>query len=856
MKKMQSNMHPNSLLRPKFRSGISMVIIIVLMIVPQLRAQDSTAIRKLKSFAQQYVNFAKTYPQEKVYLHFDNTSYYLGETIWFKAYVARADRNSLSPMSKILYVELLNQEGYVLQTKKYKITDGQCNGEFAINPSQYGGYYEVRAYTRYMLNFGNDNYFTRIFPVYDQPQKAGVFSKTISSRPVSQVIPSTRATEPHRPSLELSFFPEGGGLVQNIESRIAFKATNKNGENAVVTGAVYNDKKEKVADIDSEFEGMGVFLLKPTTEKYSAEVDYNGKSYSFALPAIAPKGHTLYIDNTDADKVTVAIEKNAETPSIPLALSVTCRGIMYVFEQINLEKENATTFSIAKKLLPTGVNQFTLFNSNGDIVAERLAFVNRNNRMNITVNQNKKQYEPYEKANLQFTLSDPYGKPVETRFSVAIRDGETSQQNPFANNILSDLLLSSEIKGYINNPGFYFQSNDNAHQQALDLLMLTQGWSNYSWQLMSGKKPFTLKHHMDKQLYIEGHVASIMMKRKMKNVDVSLLLMTDSTSQQGKCPTDSVGEFNFGLLDYTGSARLILQTKVDNKLKGTRIMLDRNFMPDPRAYFNSELLAVQQFVSPSDSSRAALLDSIQMGQKLSMSERDHLLKEVVVKEKSLPAKISLRYDVDKEMDKMEDTGDWQPTDIYSFLEKTNKYVSTTIDEQGNTTAKYKGRNLKIVVRTSKNSVSDAEESIGTDPATSSNHFVTTMPLIDEIESVSIVEDASSILRLSGRLDMDPTRTAICIIVRKSNYKPIVNGMRTTSFDGYAYVRQFYTPQYDRYRAPGEKDIRRTLYWNPNVQTNSQGQATISFPNNNKRTTKFNISAETVTQNGIIGAYNK
>jgi hypothetical protein len=131
-----------------------------------------------------------------------------------------------------------------------------------------------------------------------------------------------------------------------------------------------------------------------------------------------------------------------------------------------------------------------------------------------------------------------------------------------------------------------------------------------------------------------------------------------------------------------------------------------------------------------------------------------------------------------------------------------------------------------------------------------------MPLIDEIESVSIVEDASSILRLSGRLDMDPTRTAICIIVRKSNYKPIVNGMRTTSFDGYAYVRQFYTPQYDRYRAPGEKDIRRTLYWNPNVQTNSQGQATISFPNNNKRTTKFNISAETVTQNGIIGAYNK
>lgn len=108
------------------------------------------------------------FPQEKVYLHFDNTSYYLGETMWFKAYVVGTADHTLRPQSKVLYVELVAPEGYIVETKKYKLDDkGCCSGEFDLKESILSGYYTVRAYTRYMLNWGDEAIFARTFPVYD-----------------------------------------------------------------------------------------------------------------------------------------------------------------------------------------------------------------------------------------------------------------------------------------------------------------------------------------------------------------------------------------------------------------------------------------------------------------------------------------------------------------------------------------------------------------------------------------------------------------------------------------------------------------------------------------------------------------
>ena len=835
------------------------LILCLILTLQTLQAQDSTAIRKLKSFPQHFVNFSKNYPQEKVYLHFDNSAYYLGETIWFKAYAVRADRNSLSTFSKILYVELLNKEGYVIDTKKIKLDNGQCHGEFRLNSTGYGGFYEVRAYTRYMLNFGAANYFSRIFPVYDIPKTLGLYSPIITSRPNSQGIPKLRKDEPTKDQLNLNFFPEGGSLIQDVTSKVAFKATDKNGENSVITGSVYNDKNEIVTDINTEFQGMGAFIFTPGSQKYYAKVSCNGHNYKYDLPTTLPKGYAMTIESSDSDKMSVIIQKNAETISEPLGLMVTCRGVLYVSQQVDMKTENVVAYKVSKKLLPTGVSQFTLYNTTGDIVSERLAFVNHQSQMTINATKNKPDYKPFEKVSLDFLLKNSHEQPLETTFSVAIRDESNSPYNPYGNSILTDLLLSSELKGYIENPGVYFQKNDNAHRQALDLLLLTQGWTRYSWKQMVGKTPFKIQQPVEKELFIDGNIASILLKRKMKNVDVSMILLSDSTSQQGKCKTDSVGNFNFGLQDFKGIGKLLLQSKVKDKRKDTRIMLNRQFMPIPQPYSLAELNSNPHYKFFNDTTNAVAdssdIYSPKNQKNLSMTEREHLLKEVTVKEKQLPMKVSVKYDVAKEMDKMEDTGEWQPADIYGFLQKTNDYVSTTVQPNGSTKATYKGKQIRFVRRDSKTFATEVGDDSFGSGSDNDMGFKGRLPLVDEIESISIVEDYGTILKILNGNVPDPTKIAIAVITLKKNFQRIPNGVRSTTFDGYSYTKEFFSPQYNRYRVPAENDFRRTIYWNPDVKTDKDGHARVTFYNNG--TSKgMNISAETVTENGVVGALNK
>jgi len=851
----------------RFSRVFKLLLLFLIITAPIIYAQDSTAIRKIKSFSQHFVSFSKSYPQEKVYLHFDNSSYYLGESIWFKAYAVQADRNALSNISKVLYVELLNAEGYVVETKKLKLENGACHGDFKLNTTGYAGFYEVRAYTLYMHNFGKKNYFSRVFPVYDVPEITGKYVPVITQRPNSQAIPKIRPDYSQAGGLVVSFFPEGGSLVAGVSSKVAFKATAKNGGNVIVSGSVFSDKGEKVADINTEYEGMGTFEFTPGSGKYFAKIYSNDKEYKFELPVALPRGYTMSIDNSAEEKIDILIQKNATTASEPLGLSVSCRGVLYAFEPVNTGDDNAIVFKYPKKLLPSGVVQITLYNTLGEVVSQRLAFINHQSQMKMDVSQSKAVYEPYDKVDMAFQLNDVRNNPIETTFSVSVRDGATSSDHPYSNTILTDLLLSSEVNGYIENPGQYFQSNDNSHRQALDLLLLTQGWSRYSWKQMAGVTPFVIKHTIEKGLVMEGNVASIVLKKKIKNVDVSMVLITDSTAQQGKCITDSAGNFNFALLDYKGEGKLILQSKVNDKRKDMRVMLNRQFSPDPKTYLFPELNAIQYLKTAKTPATMVGMnkDSTEQGvsnSKLSMEKKDHLLKEVMVSEKRLSMKVSIKYDVAKEVDKMEDTSEWEPTDIYGFLLKTNSYVTATVKPNGNTSLLYKGKTIRFIRRDSKafstevgDDGYDASTDIAGEGGDGNANQKGRLPLIDEIESISIVEDHSTIMKvLNGRVD-DTSKMVLAVISMKKNYHPDPNGIRNTTFSGYSYVKEFFSPQYNRYRLPKENDYRRTLYWNPDVKTDTAGKATISFFNNGS-CKAMTVSAETVTANGVIGAYNR
>src|ERR1035437_9397645 len=393
----------------------------------------------------------------------------------------------------------------------------------------------------------------------------GTYKQVITERSPSQRLPQHRKEFDQKETLNISFFPEGGNLITGLKSKVAYKATGKNGENATVTGSVFDDQGKKITDFSTDYLNMGVFEFEPGTGKYTVKAQYQNKEYSFDLPKALSTGYVLNVNDLDADKIDILIQKSPLLKSDPLGLSISCRGKLYGFEQVTVEEENGLLLSFNKKMLPTGVTQITLYNTSGEVLGERLVFVNHNSQMKIEMTNDKDAFKPFENENIHFQLSDFRGNPIETQFSVAVHDNATTTSNPHSDNLLTNLLLSSEVKGFIENPGYYFVSDEPSRRQALDLLMLTQGWSRYSWKQMAGVTPFEVKQPIEKELVIEGSVTSLILKQKKENIDVSMILMTDSSSQKGICKTDKEGKFNFAVQDFFGQANLILQTKENDK---------------------------------------------------------------------------------------------------------------------------------------------------------------------------------------------------------------------------------------------------------------------------------------------------
>ncbi len=843
----------------------------------KVSAQVNEPADNLKNYAQQYMAFSTTYPREKVYVHFDNTSYFLGETIWFKAYVVRADRNSLSELSKVLYVELINQEGYVVAEKKLKIEQGQCHDSFFLPTAGYAGFYEIRAYTRYMLNFGDENYFTRVLPVYDGPKNEGDYTPKVSTRPQSQRIPVKRPVYRQNERISVMFCPEGGNLVRGVKSKIAFKATGEKGENVIISGNIVDEKNKAVAEIYTEYQGMGSFEFTPTGGKYTAKISYNNRDYSFQLPEVQSEGYVIQADNSDSTKLHILIRKSLNQKSEPLGLSVSCRGIMYAFETVELKSEDEINLSLPKNMLPSGVSQITLFSPRGKVFCERLVFTNHQSEMRIRMTENKKPLRPFDQVSMNFQLNDRKNKPVQTTFSLAVRDAGTSSAVPYADNALTNLLLSSELRGYIENPGYYFETNDAGRKQALELLLLTQGWSRYAWKEMAGVSPFHPVHPLEKELAVEGSVVSLFRKSILKDAEIMMVLMTDSSSQRAKALTDAEGKFSFLLHDFYGNANLILQSKLNEKRKETRIMLDRVFSPLLKPFLHTELnephhMMVFNGNESTENAAEPEYDTDSISKDPGMSEKMHMLKDLIVTARQRPIKISVKYEVAKEIDKIEDTGDWRPADIYSFLDKMNKYFSYSNDSDGSS-ARYKGKKVYFMRDDSPDLVAFNIESLTTGESTdqvstqnensipanrTNSTFNVQMPTFDEIESINIIEDFSSILRLfSGSPDYDPTKVVIVVMHLKKKYQEEPLGIRNTTFSGFSYPKTFFSPQYNNRDLPAmtEGDYRRTLYWNPNVTSDSNGNADVVFYNNGT-CKNLSISLETVTQNGIIGTFNR
>ena len=550
------------------------------------------------------------FSEERVFLHFDNSGYYLGETMWFKAYVTCGVDNRATTISKVLYVELVAPEGYIIETKKYKINDGVCNGEFILNPELLSGYYEVRAYTRYMLNRGDDAIFSRAFPVYDKVNGDNYDFRNMLDRKRAYY-KNGEWIDNKYPEVGLEFYPEGGHLVHGIESTVAYELRGGEGEASDDSVFVYAGK-ELVAATAPRHEGMGSFKITPDKDtKYKVVVHNGKKKYNFKLPEIEESGVVISVNNNN-DTVNFTMCHNL-VDTLPLTLLVLHRGEPAFYSTFLSDEATEKHYSVPAKNLRMGVNRVVAIVGDSVPLAERLFFVTHDSLLAgdpvhhpLTVTINGKAPEdiipqPHEKLTVALARSD--GQPLSAAgsYSVSVYDDATRVATSYNGDIYSHLLLSSEIKGYIPDVERYFDANNNNRVAELDLLMLTRGWTSYDWRLLPLLDENTLRHPIEKGILLKGRFVRKNKNKKigqlglytlsnMADADVLFeITYKDSLKTSYEFNTDKNGQFKVIAKDFYGNRIASLNPKlrgdqVDHKDSIYAFSLDRYYSPTFRMF--------------------------------------------------------------------------------------------------------------------------------------------------------------------------------------------------------------------------------------------------------------------------------
>ncbi len=496
--------------------------------------------------------FGKNLPQEKIYLHMDNTNYFIGDTIWFAAYTRQTNDNTPSKISGVLYVELYNQDGYMVERKLIEMTNGRGYGNFIIDKENYAGYYELRAYTRWQLNWGlyehfhskesekwfltrdlMNNYlrdyhklYSRVFPVYDAPKEEGDYTHTMTLRPMRQVF----THDPDKHEMVLTLFPEGGNLVEGLPCRVAYEAAWDNGQ--ALEG--------KLGETMCELRGRGTFEVIPEkgTEREVVFTAKDGTKVKAKLPKAEKTGVALKVTQ-DYDSVYLKINTTADLADEAKGLTIMHEGVLEKFEPI---AGDTLTMTIALTDLCEGVNQATVFDAHGHVWADRLFFVRNDEtgKPNVSISGMKDSYEPYEKVSLH--IKAPQGKGI---MSFSVRDA--SHRDVLYDNasMLTEMLLSSEIKGFVENPEWFFEANDNAHNRALDLLMMTQGWRRFDWHEMAVRGAWELNQVAERTPVIEGQVYDIAEGEFERDLDAEY----EIAKMKAEARQDDI-DINMGVFDF------------------------------------------------------------------------------------------------------------------------------------------------------------------------------------------------------------------------------------------------------------------------------------------------------------------
>ena len=637
---------------------------------------------------------------------------------------------------------------------------------------------------------------------------------------------------------DVQFFPESGPLVSGVRTRVAFKATGTDGLGVPVKGVIIDNDGKEVETFEATHLGMGQFRLMPEKGKlYQAKVTYpDGSEKSVKLPPVLESGYVLSVyNNTETDTVLVRIIANPsvlEKGSQTVSLIAQSGGSVSYASSMPIGKAQ-TSLSIPAKDLPSGITQFTLFSSTGDPMNERIIFIQNNDQMDVKLSTAKKVYAAKEKVEIDVSAANANGAPISGNFSVCVvSEDAVPVDEAKENTIFSQILLSSDIKGYIEKPSYYFNNPTEETKSNLDLLMLTQGYRRFVWKDITAGKPFQPAFKAEKlTTNVTGRLLSLGEKPiaggKITLINNKLGVVIDTV-------TNAEGYYKFSDLLITNEISFTLQGRNAKGGKNVEIKVDKIRDQDRTPNMNVGDLdtdlgkSLMASLENSKKQDAEMVRNGQMG-------RAQQLNEVIISAK----KRKRLFGYDLVLDGHADFT-YRPSNVQAFgtlLEWlratiTNVEFRSAEADCGPVTMPF-SRNERMKVFLDGREINDCEvqDLFYLDPL--------------DIDRVDVARTNAAIMSMTGGPSLFlATKRGIGVL--RSGYTPEVVSYAPRGFNP---VKEFYAPVYDSNSRI--TDLRSTVYWNPGVLVGSNGKGKISFFNADTKGV-YRVVIEGINGDGLLG----
>ena len=618
---------------------------------------------------------------------------------------------------------------------------------------------------------------------------------------------------------DVKFFPEGGALINIPHQNVAFKAQGADGFSKEIEGFLFNSKGDTLTNFRSEHNGMGIFTMNPVNnETYYVTVRTNDSiTKRFDLPAIEPKGISIAMSHYKQE-IRYEIQKTEATEwPQKLFLLAHTRGKLAILQPINPKR---TFGKMNDSLFTEGITHFMLIDEQGNALSERLIFVpdHKPNQWQITTDQ--PTYGKREKVSLQIAAKDSEGNPVEGTFSVSITDRKSIQPDSLADNILSNLLLTSDLKGYVEDPAFYFLNQDARTLRSIDYLMMTHGWRRHKMENVLRTPSLNFTNYIEKGQTISGRIMGFFGANVKKG---PICVLAPKYNIIATTETDEKGQFIVNT-SFRDSTTFLVQARTKKGFAGVDILMDPPQYPvatHKAPYFNGATTFMEDYL---------------------MNTRDQYYMEGGMRVYNLK-EVTVTAKRERPSSKSIYTGG---INTYTVEEdRLQGYGQTAFDAASRLPSVTITNGSEIHIRNNSEPAIIVIDDIVYEDASDILKDIQ----VSDMSSISLLRGADAVIlgpRASGG--------AVVITLKDPRNLPArpAQGIITYTPLGYSESVEFYHPTYD---TPEKKnaqrsDFRSTVYWNPELRLDAEGKATIEYYTPDS-TAPEDIIIEGVDKNGKV-----